>query len=153
MEVSYFFPERRLNNIVSKKYIIKSEWKCNYDVLSQRPTGFPLSFTYANAIHFSQFFTVLRRMSLSAKVCNLVVIICSLFVGIDCITDKSKVEWKLHFLEWKTCPFVLSFVPDPLPPRKRGLTVPCWYSQLPYSKLLVTSIFFETRMLCPNFSI
>ena len=32
----------------------------------------------------------------------------------------------------------------PLPPRKRGLTAPCWYSWLLYSNLLATSIFIET---------
>ena len=39
--------------------------------------------------------------------------------------------------------------PDPLPsPRKRGLTVPCWYSRLLYSNLLATSLFIETPVLC-----
>ena len=60
--------------------------------------------------YFSQFFTSffkgLRRICLRAKVGNLVFIICSMPVGIDCVTDKSKVEWKLHFREWKTRSFV-----------------------------------------------
>ena len=30
------------------------------------------------------------------------------------VTDKSKVEWQLHFLEWKTCSFVLTLVPRTL---------------------------------------
>ena len=33
---------------------------------------------------------------------------------------------------------------DQLPPRKRGLTAPCWYSLLLYSNLLATSVFIET---------
>ena len=58
--------------------------KRNYDVLSQRFTGFMLC--------FSQFFRVLRRICLPAKVGNLVFIILSLLVRIDCVTDKSKGE-------------------------------------------------------------
>ena len=77
------------------------------------------------------------------------------------------INWKLHFLKWKTCSFVLKFIPqnaenrilelwnfkifqartcpDPLPPpRKRGPTAPCWYSRLLYSNLLATSTFIET---------
>ena len=32
----------------------------------------------------------------------------------------------------------------PDPPRRRGLTAPCWYSRLLYSNLLATSIIIET---------
>ena len=43
---------------------------------------------------FSHFFTsfciCLRKICLQAKVHNLVFIICSLLVGIDCVTDKLK---------------------------------------------------------------
>ena len=63
--------------------------------------------------YFSQFFTSffkgLRRICSRAKVGNLVFIICSLPIGTDCVTDKSKgIEWKLHFLEWKTRSFVVN---------------------------------------------
>ena len=35
--------------------------------------------------------------------CNLITIICLSCWGVDCAsTDKSKLEWKLHFLEWKS---------------------------------------------------
>ena len=50
--------------------------------------------------------------------------ICSLLVGIvriDCVTDKSKVAWKLHFLEWKTHSLVLKLVPRMLKSHFRGL--------------------------------
>ena len=55
----------------------------------------PLALRYALVIRtldFSQFFTLLRRICLPAKVRNLVFIICSLLVGIYCLTEKSKVE-------------------------------------------------------------
>ena len=50
---------------------------------------------------FTSFFIGLRRICLHAKELNLVVIICSLVVGIDCVADKSELEWKLRFLEEK----------------------------------------------------
>ena len=86
-------------------------------------------------------------------------------VGIDCVTNKSKLEWKLHFFEWKTHSFVLNFIPrtleiafygfeiskeifwqrtPPDPLRRRGLTAPCWYSWILSSNLLASSIFIET---------
>ena len=58
--------------------------KRNYDALSQKFTGFTLC--------FSQFFRVLRRICLRAKVGNLVFIILSLLVRTNCVTDKSKGE-------------------------------------------------------------
>ena len=60
-------------------------------------------------LYFSQFFTPLCWICLWAKVRDLVFIICSLLVGIYYVTDKLKVEWKLHFLEWKTNSFLLNF--------------------------------------------
>ena len=45
---------------------------------------------------------------------------------------------------WNFKIFWGSMPPDPLPPRKRGLTAPCWYSRLLDSNLLATSIFIET---------
>ena len=56
------------------------------------PYAFPI---YMSKLYFSQFFTSfflgLRRICLRAKVRHLVFIICSLLVGIDCVTDNSKV--------------------------------------------------------------
>ena len=35
--------------------------------------------------------------------CNLITVICLSYWGVDCVSpDKSKLEWKLHFLEWKS---------------------------------------------------
>ena len=88
-------------------------------------------------LYFSQFFTPLCWICLWAKVCDVVFIICSLLVGIYYVTDKLKVEWKLHFLEWKTNSFFLGkHAPRSPHPRERGLTAPCWYSWLLYSHLL-----------------
>ena len=42
---------------------------------------------------FTSFFIVIRRICLPAKVRKLVFIICSLLVGIDCVTDKLKVTF------------------------------------------------------------
>ena len=55
----------------------------------QQGTGFRLCFTHVNAIFHSIFhkFIGLRRIYLHAKELNLVVIICSLVVGIDCVAD------------------------------------------------------------------
>ena len=115
-------------------------------------------------LYFSHFFTSfpigLCRICLPAEVCHLV-FICSLLVGIDCVTD-----WRLQSLEWKTHSFVLKFSPQnaedrilglwkfkkflgqntpkppPHPPRKRGLMALCSYSWLLYSNLLATSSFY-----------
>ena len=87
-----------------------------------------------------------------------------LLVGIGCVTDKLL---KPTFPWMKTRSFVLKFNPqkaenrilglwnvkishsrmrlDPVfPPKRRGLTAPCWYSRLLDSNLLATSIFIET---------
>ena len=83
-----------LNNVVNKKYIKKSEWKRNYDLFSERPTGFTLCFSHVNVIFqsfFQKFLIGLRRICLRAKVRNLVSsLFCSLLVGMDCVTDKLK---------------------------------------------------------------
>ena len=71
-------------------------------MLSERSNGFTLCFSNVNAIFqsiFHKFFIGLHRIHLHAKVCNLVFIICSLVVGIDCVTDKLNVVLKLRFLE------------------------------------------------------
>ena len=53
-----------------------------------------LCFSHVNAIFqsffFLSFFIGLRRICLHAYVLNLVFIICSLLVGIDCVSDKLK---------------------------------------------------------------
>ena len=130
----------------------------------------PLGLRYAIVmwtLYFSNFFTSffigLHRICIRAKVRNLVFIIFSLLVGIDCVTDKLKPT----FPWMKTCSFVLKFNPqkaenhilglwnvkishsrirpDPIfPPKRRGLTAPCWYSRLLDLNLLATSIFIET---------
>ena len=50
-----------------------------------------LYFSHENVV-FQSIFTLLRRISVRAKVRNLVFVICSLLVGIYCVTGKSKVE-------------------------------------------------------------
>ena len=74
------------------------------------------------------------------------------------------INWKLHFLEWKTRSFAHKFSPQKAenhisglwnvkfsgaelaqsPPQRRGTTAPCSYSWLLDSNLLTTSIFIET---------
>ena len=84
----------RNNNAVNKKYSIKSEWE--YAILICFPKGplvFTLCFSHVKAIFesfFQKFLIGLRRICLRVKVCNLVFIICSLLVGIDCVTDQLK---------------------------------------------------------------
>ena len=99
----------------------------------------------------------------TSKIHNLVFIIRSLVVAIDCVADKSKLEWKLPFFNENIlfCPwfntqnagnrisglwnFKIFWGSTPLdPPRKRGLTVSCWYSQILFSNLLATSFYMET---------
>ena len=159
IEVGYFFLERRgtsLNNVITKKYIIKS---VNENVVMM---CFHWFYSYVLVIwtqYFSQFFTSffkgLRRICSRAKVGNLVFIICSLPVGTDCVTDKSKgIEWKLHFLEWKTRSFVVNLFCTTLKTAFWSFqisnfsgeawpqtTSPPPYCQLLYSNLLASSIF------------
>ena len=64
-----------------------------YDLFSERPTGFTLCFSHVNTMFqsfFQKFLTGLCIICLCAKVHNLVFIICSLLVGIDCVTGKLK---------------------------------------------------------------
>ena len=95
---------------------------------------------------FTSFFIGFRRICLHAKVRNLVFIICSLLVGIDCVTDKLKATfpWRKnlktgtpqntenHMLRlWNFNILWGRAHPDPTPPshpRKGGLMVPCWYT-------------------------
>ena len=114
---------------------------------------------------FPRFFVGLHRICLCANVLHVIlnIDICTLLVRIDCVALKH--EWKLQFLRWKTCSSVLSLVPGTLeiafralkfknflgehapdPLRNRGLTAPCWYSQLLYSNLLATS----TKIIIEN---
>ena len=100
----------------------------------------------------------------TSKIHNLVFIIWSLVVAIDCVVDKSKHEWKLPSFNEKNilfCPwfntqnagnrisglwnFKIFWGSTPLdPPRKRGLTVPCWYSRILFSNLPATSFYMGT---------
>lgn len=40
-------------------------------------------------------------ISSRANVGKLIIVICSLLVGVDFVADKLNLEWKLHFLEKK----------------------------------------------------
>ena len=67
--------------------------KKHLDLFCERPIGFTLCFSHVNAIcqsFFQKFLTGLRRICLRVKVRNLVFIICSLLVGIDCVTGNLK---------------------------------------------------------------
>ena len=66
---------------------------------------------------FSSFFIVIRRICLPAKVRKLVFIICSLLVGIDCVTDKLKVT----FSWMKNTPFCPQISPQNAENRILGL--------------------------------
>ena len=111
------------------------------------PTGFTLCFSHINAIFqsfFHKFFLGLRWICLSAKVCNLVFIICSLIVGIDCVTDKLKAtfSWMKDTL---FCPQIYS--PERWKSHFRALKFQNFLGQnapTSYSNLLATSIFIET---------
>ena len=128
-----------LNNIVNKKRYHKFWMTTYYDVFSFWPTGFYFFFWY-----FRSFFISLRRICLRAKVCNLVFIICSLIVGIDCVTDKLKAtfSWMKDTL---FCPQIYS--PERWKSHFRALKFQNFLGQntpTSYSNLLATSIFIET---------
>ena len=72
-----------------------------YDVFSFWPTGF----YFFSGI--SSFFISLCRICLCAKVCNLVFIVCSLIVGIDCVTDKLKATFS-RMKDTLFCPQIYS---------------------------------------------
>ena len=61
-----------------------------------------------------------------------------LLVGVDCVADKSKLEWKLHFLEWKTGSFALSLI-------LRMLVIIFWGSISKYSGEASPQIPLEKR--------
>ena len=93
---------------------------------------------------FTSFFIGLRRICLRAKVCNLVFIICSLIVGIDCVTDKltATFSWMKDTL---FCPQI--YFPERWKSHFRALKFQNFLGQnapRPYSNLLATSIFIET---------
>ena len=101
-------------NVINKKYIIKSEWKRNYDLFSERPSGFTLCISHKNVIFqsfFQKFLIGLCRICLRAKVHNLVFIICSLLLGSDCVTDKLKATCTFSWMK-KTHSFILKFSPQ-----------------------------------------
>ena len=52
-----------------------------------------------------------NRILSSKNVCNLIIIICSLFVGVNCVANKSKFDLKPNLLEQKNRSFILSLFP------------------------------------------
>ena len=93
---------------------------------------------------FTSFFIGLRRICLCVKSCNLVFIICSLIVRIDCVTDKLKAtfSWMKDTL---FCPQIYS--PERWKSHFRALKFQNFLGQntpKSYSNLLATSIFIET---------
>ena len=123
-------------------------------------------------LYFSQFFRSfsigLPRICLCATVRNLVFIICSLPVGIDCEWRIKSWIMKATFSWMKNKVFCPQLSPQkaenrilglwnfkifwgttslprhPPPLRKTGLMAHCWYSRLLYSNLLATSLFIES---------
>ena len=53
-------------------------------------------------------------ISSRANVGKLIIVICSLLVGVDFVADELNLEWKLHFLEKKTRSIVPNSVPGTL---------------------------------------
>ena len=93
---------------------------------------------------FTSFFIGLCWICLSAKVCNLVIIVCSLIVGIDCVTDKLKATFS-WIKDMLFCPQISS--PECWKSQFRALKFQNFLGQnapRPYSNLLATSIFIET---------
>ena len=52
-----------------------------------------ISVNFSQVYRFTQNFFMCKE-----RTCNLVFIICSLVVGIVCVANKEKLEWKLHFV-------------------------------------------------------
>ena len=52
-----------------------------------------------------------NRIFSRKNVRNLIIIICSLLVGVNCVANKSKFDLKPNLLEQKTCSFILSLFP------------------------------------------
>ena len=52
-----------------------------------------------------------NRIFSHKNVPNLIIIICSLLVGVNCVANKSKFDLQSNLLEWKTCSFILSLFP------------------------------------------
>ena len=59
------------------------------------------------------------------------------------LADKLKLEWKLHFLEWKICLFVQHTGNRILGLWSFRIMALCWFSQLLWSNLLATLILIE----------
>lgn len=58
------------------------------------------------------FHVFLYFISSRANVGKLIIVICSLLVGVDFVADELNLEWKLHFLEKKK---TRSIVPNSVP--------------------------------------
>ena len=125
-----------------------------------------LCFSHVNAtfqLFFQKSLIGWPRICLSAKVCNLV------FIIVHCSYELIVwlINWKLHFLEWKTRSFVLKFSPQntenhifrtwnfkifrggmhldwPHPPPRRGDQQPLVTQSVTLSEPMATSIFIET---------
>ena len=117
---------------------------------------------------FTSFFIGLRIICLHAKVRNLVFIICSLLVGIDCVTDKLKAtfSWRKNLKigtpqnaenrmlrHWNFNIFWGRAHPETTPPPpapERGTDGPLLIqSLLLYSNLQASSIIIETPGISP----
>ena len=118
--------------------------------------------TVFQSIFFLRFFVGLRRICLCANVLNFeyqhLFIACKNWLCGYETWMKALFSWKKNRLNcsqfcprntgklilglWNSKIFWESTPPDP--PRRRGLTAPCWYSRLLYPNLLATSIIIET---------
>ena len=163
-------PTKHVGYFAHRGRLLFTERRSNLIFFSERPTGFTLCFSHVNAIFQSflqKFLTGLRRTCLRAKVRNLVFIICSLLVGIDCVTGKLKAT----FFWMKTRSFVLKFSPQKAenlifralkfknflgrsvlrpfpPPLEKGTNGPLLIQSVTLFKPLATSIFIETPVCC-----
>ena len=118
--------------------------------------------TVFQSIFFLRFFVGLPRICLCANVLNFeyqhLLIACKNWLCGYETWMKALFSWKKNRLYcsqfcprntgklilglWNSKIFWESTPPDP--PRRRGLTAPCWYSRLLYPNLLATSIIIET---------
>ena len=103
-------PTKHVGYFAHRGRLLLYKKKKQLDLFSERPTGFTLCFSHVNDIFqsfFQKFLTGLRLICLREKVRNLVFIICSLLVGIDCVTVnlKATFSWMKNTL---FCPQIWS---------------------------------------------
>lgn len=70
-------------------------------MMSFRTTCGMLCFSYVNPVFKKIFHVFLYFISSRANVGKLIIVICSLLLGVDFVADELNLEWKLHFLEKK----------------------------------------------------